>query len=150
MVSKSSIDKFFNSKFIAFVGVSSDEKKFSRSIYSELKAKNYNLIPVNPNVSEINGTKCYSALEEIPEKPDSVFISTPKSSTSKIVESALKLGIENIWIQQMAETDEAIEIANKSEVNLIAKECIMMYAEPVKSIHKFHKILWKVIGKHAK
>jgi hypothetical protein len=30
---------------------------------------------------------------------------------------------------------------------VVQKECILMFAEPVKSIHGIHRWIWKVLGK---
>ena len=38
-------------------------------------------------------------------------------------------------------------IVKQMELNEIHKECILMFADPVNSIHGVHKWLWKVFGK---
>jgi len=46
----------------------------------------------------------------------------------------------------MSNTSETAKIANEKKIDLIDKECIFMYAEPVTSIHKFHRTLRKIFG----
>ena len=60
----------------------------------------------------------------------------------------MNLGVKNIWMQQGSESENAIEFCNKNEINVIHGECILMFAEPVKSIHSFHRWVNKLIGKY--
>jgi len=49
-------------------------------------------------------------------------------------------------VQQISNTKETEAIAKDLNIDLIHKECIFMFAEPVQSIHKFHKTIWKILG----
>ena len=150
MNSIDSITKFFNVETIVIAGVSANEKKFSNYIYRELKSKGKKVIAVNPNASSICGDVCYPDLKSVPQKITSLLISTKKELSDKIVKDALGLNVGNIWLQQGCETSEAVKTAKDSGVNIIFNECILMFAEPVKSYHSFHKLLIKLFGKYPK
>lgn len=51
-------------------------------------------------------------------------------------------------MQQGSESKNAIDLCVKNGINVIAGECIMMYAEPVKSIHSFHRWINKLVGRY--
>jgi predicted CoA-binding protein len=53
-------------------------------------------------------------------------------------------------MQQGSESEKAINYCNENGIDVIHGECILMFAEPVESIHKFHKWLWKIFGKLPK
>lgn len=148
MITRKQIDDFFNSDKIAFVGVSRNPKKFSRTVFNELLERGLNIIPINPATDEIAGVSC-SEISSLPENTDSILIMTPKAETLAILKDAVNSGISNIWIQQGAENSEVLQFAQNSDINIITKECIMMYAEPVRSVHKFHRFVWKLTGKYA-
>jgi len=38
------------------------------------------------------------------------------------------------------------EIAEKNDITIIHKQCIMKFAEPVSGIHKFHRSISKLFG----
>lgn len=145
-----SIRKFVDHKEFAFIGMSRDEKKFSRAVFKELSKKGFAMHPVNPHLDELDGHKVYHSISELPYGLTHALIMTPKEATESAVEQAYAHGIRNIWIQQGAETPAAIETAKRLGVNYIQKACIMMYSEPVGSVHKFHRFIEKLFGKYPK
>ncbi|HAF29609.1 MAG TPA: hypothetical protein DCG75_11220 [Bacteroidales bacterium] len=146
MSKKQSIEEFLAPKKMAIAGVSANTKKFGYAIFNELKQKGYDICPINPKLDELKGIKCYKSVADIPGEYEKLFIVTPKSSTDEILKQAAKKGIKHIWIQQTANTKESATIAKENNIDLIEKECIFMFANPVNSIHKFHKTIWKIFG----
>jgi uncharacterized protein len=145
--SKQSVENFLAQKTIAIVGVSRNERKFGTAAYKELKVKGYKVYPVNPNMNEVNGEKCYSNLHDLPEKPGGVFISVKADETEKVVKEAAGLNINNIWMQPGSESIEAIEYCKKNNINVVHNECILMFAEPLVFGHKAHRWIKGIFGK---
>ncbi len=141
------IQDFINSKNIAIVGYSRSGKKFGNIAYNELSKKDYKLFPVNPYESEIKGVKVYPNLSSIKEKVDAVFIAVPSAQAIPVLEEAHSLGINNIWIQRGGESDEINNFAKDLGLNIVTGKCILMYAQPVKSVHAFHRAIAKLFGK---
>jgi hypothetical protein len=50
----------------------------------------------------------------------------------------------------MKASQAAIEYAVSNKVNLVAGQCILMFAEPVEGFHKFHRNLKKLFGRLPK
>lgn len=148
MNSKKAIDNFLDQKNIAVIGVSSKGKGFGVAVYSHLKNNGYNVFGVNKNGGKIEDEKLYKSLSEIPHKIESVITVVPPSETEKIVREIDSLGINQVWMQQGSESKSAIEFCVSKGMNVIACECIMMFAEPVKSIHSFHRWISKFLGKY--
>jgi predicted CoA-binding protein len=67
---------------------------------------------------------------------------TNKDQTASVIREAKEKGIRQIWIQQMAESKEALKELEGSGINYITKECILMHYKP-HSIHKFHAAIMK-------
>jgi len=147
MITKKDIEKFLEPKKLAIAGVSRDPKKFGHQVYDELKKRGYEVYPVNPQTSEIAGEKCYRSVSELPAGVDRMLIVTPKNETDAILREAVKKGITRVWVQQMSETKDTVKIAKEYNVDLISKKCIFIYADPVTSIHKFHRTLLKWFGR---
>lgn len=146
MTKKESIEQFLASKKIAVAGVSKNKKKFGYAVFNELRQKGYDICPINPKLNEIEGIKCYKSVKEIPADYEKLFIATPKTATDEIIKEAAQKGIKHIWVQQTANTKETAQTAKDANIDLIEKECIFMFADPVTSIHKFHKVIWKLFG----
>lgn len=144
--SLSDIRDFLNSRKIAVAGVSRDPKKFGNQVFKELKERGFELYPVNPNAERIDDVQVFAQLSLLPEEVKHLLILTHKRETEKVVMEAIAKGISHIWIQQMSETPEAVRIAKEAGVRLVTGQCIFMWADPVKSIHKFHKSFLKFFG----
>ena len=149
MTSLKKIEDFMAAEPIAVVGVSRDPKKFGQAAFKELKEKGMKVIPVNPSAAEILGVKSYPDVNSLPPEVKGVIILTRKDQTATIVRDAKNKGIKNIWIQQMADSKEALKELEGSDVNYITGECILMYYKP-HSIHKFHRAIKKFFGRYPK
>ena len=137
MVTLKQIEEFIASEPIAMAGVSRNPKKFGFAAFRELKEKGMNIIPVNPNASEIHGVKVFPDIKSLPDNVRGLIIMTSKQKTAGIIKEAREKGIRQIWIQQMAESSEALKELDGSGINYITKECILMHYKP-HGIHKFH------------
>jgi len=146
MVTKKKIEEFLEPKKLAIAGVSRNTKKFGYLVFRDLKASGYEVYPVNPNTDKINGDACYKSVRDLPADIKSILILTPKKETDNVLREAINKGIINIWVQQMSETKNTIKIAEEYQKEIIHRKCIYMFAEPVKGIHKFHRIILKLFG----
>lgn len=150
MVTLNEIHKFLEPRKLAIAGASRNLKKFGGSVFKELRDNGFELYPINPNADEIQGVKCYKSVEELPADVNHLFIVTPKYETEMIARAAVKKGIQMIWIQQGTDTPEAVKTIEDAGIPLIYKKCIMMFASPVKSVHRFHRFLLKTFGGYPK
>jgi hypothetical protein len=143
------INDFIDAQPVAFVGVSRNPKKFGYTAFKELKEKGMKIVPVNPNAEEIMGDKCYPNVKMLPPEVKSIIVFTKKDQTASVIREAKEKGIKQIWIQQMADTKEAIDEMKDTGINYITGECILMHYKP-HSFHKFHGTLKKLFGRFPK
>jgi len=146
MITKKMIDEFLTPKSMAIAGVSRNPKKFGYQVYQELLKKDFQILPINPKADKIDDAQCYKDVASLPDGTENLYIITPKSNTTEIVKQAIEKKIKRIWIQQMSENPEAIQLADKAGISLIYKKCILMFAQPVNGVHKFHRFFVKLFG----
>ena len=149
MTTLNDIQKFLEPKKMAIAGASRDPKKFGGAVFRELKDKGFELYPVNPNADEIEGMKCYKTVTELPVDVSHLFIVTSRQETLSVVCAAVTKGIKMIWIQQKSDTPEAVKKVEEAGIPLIHKKC-MMFADPVKGPHNFHRFFVKFFGGYPK
>ena len=149
MVSLKQIEQFMAAEPIAMAGVSRNPKKFGYMAFKELKEKGLKIIPVNPSAEEILGEKVYASVSSLPSEVGALLIMTKKDKTRDLVIEAKNKGIKNIWIQQSADSREALKELEGSGINYISGECILMYYKP-HSVHKFHRAIKKLFGRYPK
>jgi predicted CoA-binding protein len=150
MNSKASVEAFVSQKSLALVGVSRSGKKFGNTILKELKEKGYTVYPVHPEAEEIDGARCYSSLNEVPQDVGGAVFVVKPAQTTKLVREAKERGIPRVWMQQGAQSDEAMQFCKDHDIDVVHNECILMFAGEAKGIHGFHKWLWKIFGKLPK
>lgn len=141
------IQDFIESKRLALIGVSRDEKKFSRMAYKELKARGYQVYAVNPAVDQIDGEPCYPDLMPLREKIDGVLVAVSSGQVLQVLRQAAEIGVKNVWLQQQTESPEAISLGQQLGLNLVSGKCILMYAPPVRSYHAWHRGFMRVFGR---
>ena len=143
------INEFLDSQPIALVGVSRNPKKFGYTAFKELREKGMNIIPVNSEADEIMGVRSYRNVKLLPSEVKGIIVLTKKDQTADVIREAKGKGIKQIWIQQMADSKEALDELKGSDINFITGECILMHYKP-HSMHKFHGSLKKFFGRFPK
>lgn len=143
---RASIESFLATRKLAVAGVSRDQKKFGYIVFKTLTEKGFEIFPINPSTDMIASTPCFRNVGALPVNVHNLLILTPKKQTQEVVAEAIRKGIDHIWIQQGCETREIVELINAHKINLITGECILMHADPVTGIHKFHRTLRKFFG----
>ena len=149
MASQASIDEFLAHKTLAIAGVKRDGKGFGNSVLKDLTGKGYEVLPVHPNAEQVAGIPCSPSLAELPMQVGSVVLVVPPEQTEKLVRQSKEAGIQRVWMQQGAESPQAIAYCADNGIDAVHGECIMMFAQP-KGIHRFHRWLWGVLGKLPK
>ena len=139
MTTRADVNAFLASSRIAVVGVSRSKNKFGNLAYRELKSKGYRLVPVHPDAREIEGDACARDLEALPEPADGVLVVVPPARATEVVKQAHAAGIRRVWLQQGAQSDEAVRFCREHDMQVVANECILMLAEPAGFVHRTHR-----------
>jgi uncharacterized protein len=140
------VAEFVEGKRVALFGVSRSGKKFGNAILTELKERGYQVWIVHPEAQEIGGERCYSSLTAIKGEVDRVVICLPPSQAIQALREAVEAGITRIWLQQGADSPEVRAEAQKLGVSPILGKCILMYAQPVRSFHGWHRTFARLTG----
>ncbi len=136
---KASVTDFLSQPVLAVVGASRNPQKFGNSIYRDLKAKGYKVLPVNPHAETVDGDPCYPNLAALPETPGGIIVVVPPAETEKIVREASAAKITRVWLQRGAESPEAVAYCAANGMQVISGECILMFAEPAAFYHRIHR-----------
>ncbi|MFQ6106674.1 MAG: CoA-binding protein [Thermoplasmata archaeon] len=113
------------SRTIAVVGMSARPEKPSHMVATYLRNAGYEIIPVNPNHSEISGLKSYPDLESIPNEVDAVDIFRKSDYVEPIVESAIRKGARVVWMQEGIVNHKAAERARRAGLRVVMDKCMM-------------------------
>ena len=130
------LNKLFNPKSIAILGVSRDEKKIGHIVLKNIVNAGFRekIYPVNPNATTVEGMDCYADYNDLPEVPDLAILAIPAVVAVKILESIAKKGTKNIIIfsagfkeagpQGEKLEDNLRQTAKKYELNILGPNCL--------------------------
>lgn len=126
MEKNKAIEEFLRHNKIAVVGASNDRDKYGNKVFRRLKNRGFTVYPVSPHSFSVEGTTSYPTLKDLPEQVDGIVLVVPPTVTHEIVQEALDLKIERIWMQPGTESEEAIKLCKEKDICYIDRECIMM------------------------
>jgi predicted CoA-binding protein len=125
-LSDQEIKEIYKLKNIAIVGMSPSEGKPSHYVPKYLIEKGYNVIPVNPNYSEIQEKKSYGKVSEIPDTIEIIDIFRKSEDVLQVVKESIdKEGIKVIWMQKGIHNKEAEKIAIDKGIKVIYNRCML-------------------------
>ncbi|UCD94997.1 MAG: CoA-binding protein, partial [Candidatus Zixiibacteriota bacterium] len=122
-------------------------KKFGNYIYKNLRSKGYSLFPVHPTAETIEGDKTCTNLASLPEDVKAAIIAISPARAETVIDDAVRGGIKRLWFQSGANFSRAAEKAREAGIDVVTGKCILMYAEPVKGFHAFHRFLARIFGR---
>jgi predicted CoA-binding protein len=118
-------DLLRKSRTIAVVGLSSKKFRPSYGVAEYMQEQGYRIIPVNPNESEVLGEKTYRSIEDVPEHIDIVDIFRRSEFVGPIVESAIRVGANAVWMQEGVVDEEAAQKARGAGLAVVMDRCIL-------------------------
>jgi uncharacterized protein len=110
---------------IAVVGLSSSPLRPSHGVSAYMQSHGYQIIPVNPEISEALGEKAYASLADVPAKIDIVNIFRRPEYVDEIVDAAIALNVPAIWMQEDVVNQRAAEKARKAGIFVVMDRCIL-------------------------
>ena len=115
---------------VAVVGLSANPARPSYGVAQYMQAHGWQIIPINPNETDILGEKCFPSLTAAAsqEKFDLVNVFRNSADVPPIVEEAIALaslaGIKAIWMQQGISNPQAAAAAQASGLIVVQDRCL--------------------------
>ncbi len=113
-----------NAKTIAVVGLSARTSQPSHRVASYLQRHGFKIIPVNPKCDEVLGEKSYPDLKSIPEHIDIVDIFRNVEAIPGIVDEAIEVGADVVWMQSGLQHEESAEKARRAGLHVVMNSCM--------------------------
>jgi uncharacterized protein len=124
--SDSELRRIYDLKNIAVVGMSKNEGKPAHFVPKYLIERGYNVIPVNPTITEVLGRKSYPSIADISEDVDVVDVFRRSEDVPVVVMDAMKKkGIKVIWMQEGIYNEEAERKAKENGIDVVYNRCMM-------------------------
>ena len=124
------VEQMLACRTVAVVGATNRTHKYGYKIFANLRDKGYDVYPVHPALTEIDGVLCYKSLSDLPLVPEVVCLVVPPEVTEKVVEEGVRLGVKHVWMQPGAESPKAIALCRERGIPCVHEQCIMILSRP--------------------
>jgi uncharacterized protein len=114
---------------IAVVGASDKLSRPSNEIYSYLLATGqFQVYPVNPTITEIDGARVYSRLADLPVAPDMVDVFRRFDDLPSVLAETLALEQrpKTLWLQEGLWHEEVGRDADAAGMQVVMDSCLMV------------------------
>ena len=112
-----------NCNIVAIVGLSPKPTRPSHNVAMYLQANGYRIVPVNPGFTEVLGIPCYPNLKAIPHPVELVNIFRRPEEVFSVVEEAIQIGAEAVWMQLGIVNEAAASLAKRAGLDVVMDKC---------------------------
>lgn len=119
------VKKILDYNIIAMVGASDNPARPSHRVFNYLTGCGYQVIPVNPTISQVSGIKCYASLSDVPGKIEVVDIFRRSEDVPPVVDEAIKIGAKAVWMQEGIIHEAAAKKAEEAGLLVVMDKCML-------------------------
>jgi uncharacterized protein len=146
------IDEFMAQKRLALVGVSHDPKDFSRNMFREFTQRGYDMVPVNPNLTEVDGALCFDCLQDVAPAVAGALVMTPPDQTEQVVRDCAEAKVRLVWLHRGVGTGavsrDAVDYCHDHGLSVIEGYCPYMFLDDTPAFHRVHRFFFKLTGRY--
>lgn len=109
---------------IAVVGLSSRRDRPSFGVARALQGFGYEIVPVNPNETEVLGEAAYPDLASVPGDIDLVDVFRAPEHVPEVVDASIARGAPALWLQEGVVHEAAAEHARAAGIAVVMDRCM--------------------------
>lgn len=141
--------EFLRSRRIAVVGVSRDEKDFSRMVFRELTRRGYDCVPVNPALTAADGRASFPRVQDVWPKPEAALVLTSPAGTERVLRDCVEAGVRRVWLHRGAgagaASPAAVAYCEANGLEVIRDLCPFMALPGAAFPHRLHGFLRRAL-----
>lgn len=106
-------------KTVAIIGASSDRHKFGNKALRAFEQQGYDVIPINPHETEVEGHKAFPSVLDVPGTIDLATVYVQPDVGVRVMEQLAEKGIPEVWLNPGADGHRVIARARELGLNII-------------------------------
>jgi hypothetical protein len=148
------INDFLGRQRIAFVGASRNPRGFSRALFREFARRGYDVVPVHPNASEIEGRRAFQRVQQIDPPVEGVLVMTSAPAACQVVRDCAEASVPRVWLYRAAGAGamscEAVKFCERKGIRVVPGYCPFMFWSDSGFIHKLHGLFSRLSGRYPR
>ncbi len=154
MISSSIEDarQFLSVKRIAVVGVSRNERDFSRGVVRALVERGYDVVPVNPALAAAEGLRAFPRVRDVAPPPEAALLLVPSGRAEEAVRDCLVARVKRIWFHRGAgagsASEAALALCRANGIAVVAGLCPFMALPGTSFPHRLHGLVRRAFSAH--
>jgi predicted CoA-binding protein len=105
---------------IAIIGASADRSKFGNKAVRAFQRRGYEVYPIHPKATEIEGLPAYASLDEVPRSDfERVSFYVPPAIGLTVLDQVARKQVEEVWLNPGAESPDLEARARELGLNVI-------------------------------
>jgi predicted CoA-binding protein len=142
-VDSSAARRFLEQRRIVLIGASADPAKFGNTVFRALVAHGYDVVPVNPAHTQIEGVECVASLRGVIGEVEAAMVMLTGAAALDAVEACVARRARRVWLfrgigSPGALSPEAVAMCRHNGVEVVAGACPLMFLGPVEGAHRAH------------
>src|SRR5687767_2266765 len=105
---------------IAVIGASPKRHKFGNKCVRAFARKGFDVFPINPTATDVEGYKAYRKITDLPIRPDMVSVYLNPALGMQVIDEIAEKGTDLLWLNPGAESPELIAKAKGLGLNVRA------------------------------
>ena len=138
-----SVAAFLRGRRFAVAGVARHPGQAANAVFSKLKRAGYEVFPINPHATQVEGVTCYADVGAVPGSLDGVVIATSPDVGLGIVQQCREHDVRRVWFHRSfgegSVSEAAVRACDAHGIDCIVGGCPLMFCEPVDFGHRCMK-----------
>jgi predicted CoA-binding protein len=136
--------RFLAARRIAVVGLSRNEKDFSRYVARELTRRGYDLVPVNPAAAgeALEGARAVARVQDAQPPVEAALLMTSPTQTDAALADCVAAGVKKVWLHrgggQGAASPGALAYCQAHDLDAVHDLCPFMALPGAALGHRLH------------
>ena len=103
-------------KVVAVIGASKDRRKFGNKAVRAFQRQGYQVVPINPHESDVEGLRTYRSVLDVPGKIDMATFYVPPAIGELLIDEIAAKQISEVWLNPGAESEVLIAKARALQI----------------------------------
>jgi predicted CoA-binding protein len=114
-------------------------------VFRELVRRGYDVVPVNPAMTEVEGRRCYPRVQDVQPPVEAALVMTPPARTADVVRDCVAAGVRRVWLHRGtgagSASEEALAVCQASGLEPVVDLCPFMALPGAGWFHGAHAFL---------